>query len=433
MTRLAGLILLAGFFLLPDGRSEEQEPGGPPGDARIPRISGEVLDALTGRPIAGIDVTLRVAFRETPGTLMPEAEPHRRYENSRTSPHGRFEFNAAVVSGAGHFTPIYWLSANRTFWSPAWMKKAFGRDLDSDPYTDDVSYDVIQDPLFIIKFNAAYLRAGPRVNNRAYFPMAAWFGEPCSQTWNANCLQFPFTENVRIPLIPVLDNPDDCRRIADYALAEQCRQLNAYRSAFRRVETIAEVRADRELCREVDHGPGSEACLKFLPVYIGNRLGYDRPPVRMREEIDPIEKVVILKPVAGMSVERWGVGELNPYRETVPYAVSYSAVKGPTSADVSVIQLGPEDTAQGYLTYITRIPGSVEHTESVEGNVIVTVDSSWYYRVAWISGNRVVSIDFTHLALSPGMDPALARTAEASPEMRHELIRQYLLKYPSSR
>lgn len=64
----------------------------------------------------------------------------------------------------------------------------------------------------------------------------------------------------RIPLIPTLDNPAEYKKTRDEGLRERCRQLNTYRSIFRR--------PDEALCRQVDHGPATKTCLPLLQMYI---------------------------------------------------------------------------------------------------------------------------------------------------------------------
>jgi hypothetical protein len=207
-----------------------------------------------------------------------------------------------------------------------------GEEITSDLSPEDLSWDITRDPLFKRKVTSGLQGrvSGPRVNNKAYFPIGVQFVHPCQQAWNANCLHFDDTQNLRMPLIPALENLEECRRIADAAVAEQCRQLNTYRAAFRRVETIAQVRADKELCRKVDQGPGTNACLESLALYIQNPEGFEnRLPLQMETEIDPIEKALILRPIAGMSVQSPMLSTLNPFRETAHYHVCYRMAKEP--------------------------------------------------------------------------------------------------------
>ena len=80
-------------LLVVSGRSLAQPlPDGWPIGTRIPVISGRVVDAITGRPIPGLDVTLRASSRS--GTFFGSGENVLRYENSRTSTQGAFRFRA---------------------------------------------------------------------------------------------------------------------------------------------------------------------------------------------------------------------------------------------------------------------------------------------------------------------------------------------------
>jgi hypothetical protein len=247
------LIALASLLALPARLWAQPLPDGWPLGARIPAISGQVVDAITGKPIAGLDVTLRALSARGSGLDVL------RYENSRTSLGGRFSFRTSLESKAGRPpTSIkgYWLSVNLTFWSIAWMNT-------QSPYSDH-KVDILGDPLFQAKATRhfEFTINGPRVNTKLYFPMAVQFRRRCIQTWNANCISFDETQNVPIPLIPTLDNPADCKKIKNEGLSEQCRQLNTYRSAFHHL--------DEALCRQVDQGQASKTCLELLHAYIAH-------------------------------------------------------------------------------------------------------------------------------------------------------------------
>ena len=292
-----------------------------------------------------------------------------------------------------------------------------------------MSWDVMVDPLFNKKItsNIDMRMQGSRVNNKAYFPMAVQFRQPCRQSWNANCLSFSTTQNLRIPLIPVLDDPNECKRIADQALSERCRQLNTYRAAFRRVETITEVRADKELCQHVDRGPGSARCLEHLQGYIANPQLFDNR-LPLQTEIEPIEQVLVLEPMAGMSAGGPG-SKVDPFKERATYSVCYSAlVKLPSgqSACVSVVQFAGEMTAHNWQPGTVTIDGhaAIESIETIAGQSIKTVEFPNFRRVNWPAGNFVIAIIFYRDAVLPAREISLS--------MRRELVRQYLAKYPSS-
>lgn len=407
----------------------QPKPAGWPLGARIPAISGQVVDALTGKPVANIDVTLR-ATAGTPSLGDDSGRSTLRYENSRTSAQGQFNFQTSLEAKlAEPFTSLkgYWLSVNRTFLSIESLKDQtpYG-EVTTDSTPDDLSWDIARDPLFN--------RKDARVNNKAYFPMAVQFVRPCKQMWNANCVSFSDTQNVRVPLIPVLDNPEECGKIADQALGEQCRQLNTYQAAFRHVETIAQVRADKEMCGKVEPGL-TKTCLESLQLYVANPGAFEnRLPLRM--EVDPIEKVLILKPIAGMFVIRSGLGHLDPFRETATYGACYSVdTKWQTDAACVTVSLVVSEEDRRTSSRIGAEDGytkGAERIEVVDGKTVTTLDLPKTYTSVWSSGPRVVRVIFYKAAFMSGLGEERARAATASLQARHELIRQYLLKYPSS-
>ena len=439
MLRPIELLFLIASLAIPEALSAQPKPSGWPLGARIPAISGQVVDAITDKPVANVDVTLRATA--VTGSFFGSGKTSLRYENNRTLAEGRFSFPTSLEPEAANpLTAIKgcWLTINRTFWSIESMKTDHPYDeITSDTTADDLSWDITGDPLFNRKVTRAfaYHMAGPRVNNKAYFPMAVQFSHPCQQLWNANCIYFDHTQNLRVPLIPVLANPEACATISDEAIAEQCRQLNTYRAAFRQVETIAQVRADKELCRKVDQGPGTKMCLESLAAYIQSPDRFEnRLPLQMETEIDPIEKVLILRPIAGMLVNRTTLSSLNPFRETACYSACYRTAAEPLAETscVSVWWVPPEEVSRYASTVGPALTEGAKRVEVVEGNRIIMRDLANAYIAVWPSGTKVVEVTFYRATSHAGLGERRARAAEASPEMRRELLRQYLLKYPSS-
>jgi hypothetical protein len=85
---------------------------------RIPAISGQVVDAITGKPVANVDVTLRATALTA--SLFDGGRSSLRYENDRTSADGRFSFRSSLETKL--MQPLtsmegYWLTVNKTFWS----------------------------------------------------------------------------------------------------------------------------------------------------------------------------------------------------------------------------------------------------------------------------------------------------------------------------
>jgi hypothetical protein len=293
------------------------------------------VDAITDKPLANLDVTLRALAAS--GAFFGTGEKLLRYENDPTSATGHFHFGTSLEKYAAlPLTTIkgYWLSVNRSFWSTAWMDAQDpGSHYESDPTPEDMGWDVMRDPLFRAKTTGTIQvhSNGPRVNTTKYFPMAVKFRRPCRQDWNANCLSFEETQNVRIPLIPVLDNPADCKEIHDPARSEQCRHS----------------------------------------ILTGQPSSMPTPLPKCGR--------------AKNSAVRW-------------------------------------ITAAAPMPVSIRCPSTSQTARVIDGNTIQIVDDPYQalYVGLWVSGDKAVAVAFEGDA------------AGISSAMRDELIRQYLLKYPSS-
>jgi len=92
----------------------------------------------------------------------------------------------------------------------------------------------------------------------------------CDRVWDAACVFKTFQLGVYLPLFPVLNNVEDCKKIEGSSLREQCRQLNTYRAAFAHVDTYESAQRGKAFCAQVDHGIISAECLRQLPVYMAN-------------------------------------------------------------------------------------------------------------------------------------------------------------------
>src|SRR5215471_15187591 len=129
----------------------------------IPAINGRVVDAITGNPVSGIDVTLR-AFASGNHDLL-------HYENSRTSPRGEFGFRSSHLEEFDmRSVGTYWLSVNMKYLSHEWMKLHWDRNGGPiDPDSDDLSSNFAMDPLFnrkVTQFGpASWTLPGSRVNS----------------------------------------------------------------------------------------------------------------------------------------------------------------------------------------------------------------------------------------------------------------------------
>jgi hypothetical protein len=383
---------------------------------KTPPISGIVVDAFTGKPIASVDVVLRASV----GGASRGADS----EKSVTSPNGRFEFPARLESqAAGFFAGIteLSLSVNRVLVSAVQMQAP-----------SDVTLLAQHGTIFDVN-SPMNLQSLGRLSNRSYFPVSVQFLRDCNVEWAATCISASPAARVRIPLIPVLNDPAGCDRLRDPQNRERCRQLNTYRAAFLHLETIAQVRQDKKLCEGVDQGSVSQRCLEHLHRDVQLRAppqGSVTPPA----DIDPTSKVLILTPVAGLVAGSRSLGYADLFEETATYGARYSSATERWGVDpilATVDVLGTEPTRKDIISRLASdggfLPGT-EKEENVDGNRVTTLERGTVSSVAWISGRRVVGLQFNRYGGFPQQDRAVAAAAQGWPE----LIRAYLRKYPSS-
>jgi hypothetical protein len=430
------LALLTMFLAAARGLPGQVQVAGHPARPVIPVISGTVIDAITGKPVAAVDVTLRAESGD---------RKQLRYENCRASPQGQFRFPSSVEPrAAGLFAGIGEIAftVNIPFVSLARIRAFPGNDWVESDWGSDASLNLLSDPLFTAKSTSVHNLElkGPRVNNQGYFPMAVQFLKACKQLWDANCIGMETTRDVRVPLIPVLDDPAGCNEIADRHLIEDCRQLQTYRAAFRHVETMAQVRIGKELCDSLDHGRVSESCRDNLHGYVVNAKNYEgRPPPQM--EIAPVEEALILTPIAGMPVTVHGLTFIDPFAETALYFANYRRETGLPLVDavhVTVEFIGNADERQRrWVDLLQAPPGLAKEagrSGMFDGSPMYMWERERTSDVAWTSGDKIVTVVFNRASAYTrgGFSGDAARLTAATPELRRELIRSYLRKYPVS-
>ena len=258
----------------------------------IPAISGTVVDALTGKPIAGVDVTLRATLLA--GSFGDNGPEPLRRESRTTSASGEFYFpEQAEPKASGLLVSISEVS----------LSVNGGGGL--SPFPGDKSRFV-------------QLRVG------AYFPMSVQFLRDCDYEWTATCMSVSPMARVRIALIPVLDDPVQCGKIHDPEIQESCRQLNSYRAAFLHLDTIAQLRAAKRLCESVDQGRLSQSCLDQLHTS-ARRTAAPQGTLTTPPEMDAPDKILIVTPVAGLIAGSPALVALDAFDETAAYQASYSS------------------------------------------------------------------------------------------------------------
>lgn len=216
----------------------------------IPPVGARVVDAMTGEPIGGVSVTLEI-HRFGGGTDVI---------HSATSGHQGWFFLDGWFQWSGEFfkhVESSWLAVNEGYGDSG--RPGNGVRIDVSPKSDQ----------------------GVAGTNAQYFPVAVTFQRRvCKGAWMATCVRKDFPWGITIPLIPVLEDVNACKKIRDSELAENCRQLNTYRDAFLEMgPTDEQWKRAQELCIAVDQGgPVARGCLYRLPHYSATELVQrDRP------------------------------------------------------------------------------------------------------------------------------------------------------------
>ncbi len=166
----------------------------------VPRISGTVVDAVTGRPIPGMDVCL-VARAKWTSVYVD------RSEMTQSDASGRFSFapsRQGGVSAAGYEIGIADPAAR--------VDLSCGKYLDEAPYLSQQELPSRDD------------------GKHFYFPIVAAQGLPTPlddlATYGWITEKFPDPGNIRIALIPLMQKASECAVIRDQTNASFCRYLN---------------------------------------------------------------------------------------------------------------------------------------------------------------------------------------------------------------
>jgi hypothetical protein len=434
-SRRAHCVVIPIFILIAisAGHSAQNAPDRPAESQtgqKIPAISGVVVDAITGKPVAGVDVILHASLTGGDGTL--------HNANSTTSASGGFEFPPAsapgtldVLSAISELS----ISVNHAFVSPNQIRTLYpGQRMNTDGGSDVsllIQIKVAHDDDHSLPKPASQ-RFLERFSNRSYFPMSVQFLSDCHAVWNATCVSLSPYESLRLLLIPMLDNPAQCKGVRDAETREKCRQLNTYRAAFLHRDTIAEVRQDKRLCEEVDHGRISADCLERLHIAAGRRAT-PQASLALPPKMESIEKALILKPVVGLAPASPRVVSFDPFEEETIYMATYGLQQDRFGSNLFSVIVDSASTTRSSKDLAARtggVPPGSQKLEVIDGNRVTTVEHDAKSLVAWNSGMRVVTLEFNHYTV-PGAT-RLNRAVDAASASWPALIRAYLKKYPSS-
>jgi hypothetical protein len=370
---------------------------GPPAVPANQTISGTVVDAVTGKPVAGVNLILSMEYDGEP--------PYMRSRSVRASASGRFAFPPARATAVEDFSG--------TARGPVIVANI--PPIDPKNGILDVSRVLIREPQMASRSKPQ----APKLDNPAYFPMAVRLDADCSQTFNATCLSSEVTDDVRIPLIPIMDGPAGCAAITNRDVREKCRRLQTYRMAFANFDSIARIRAAKQACRDIDHARDSLMCIEDLWSLLVNAKS-EGIVVKAHMEGPPAEDVLIVNGIADTLAKVRIVDESALY-ESIRYLAEYRKPEQRSSSRIAfaeVMMLGEPHAAaraaeqtlksgQGRPILFDGSPLVLSGGQNVHENV---------YSVSWTSNDKFITV-----GLHDDTPP---------PHVLTDLIRAYLRKYP---
>jgi len=260
----------------------------------VPPIAGRVTDAVTGAPIAGVQVALEVERYEA--STHVDAHPV-----AVTGDSGRFwlgPFVAWAIMGIGDS----WVIVNH---AP-----------DSSDAFSPAETEVLYHPLT--------RRTGGPVSPASYFPVTLSFTGRCDPTtyWEPTCINTRWWSFRSIPLVPMLDDVEGCTKIGDSTLPARCRELNLYRSAFLRVGPFDDAQRAGRLCDQVTDRRVSQTCRTQVASYAADRQHSDQTSWLTNAE--PRLRVLFARTIAGTAMQRASCDPSDHFRGHLQCKAEYS-------------------------------------------------------------------------------------------------------------
>jgi hypothetical protein len=185
----------------------------------VPPISARVVDAVSGKPLAGMNVCLEATVRNWKEPAPP------RSEETQTDPTGRFSFSSSIIH-----TDLFqnWLGYSVRVTDPRMDIVKVG----IVPHCGtSLTVDFIVATTFM-RAASAELSPLDKVDRPLYFPVAVG-SRPLTGLPRTHAVEreMGFPLGGRIALIPLLGNVDECHSIKDPDLGEYCRALNGSAAA----------------------------------------------------------------------------------------------------------------------------------------------------------------------------------------------------------
>jgi hypothetical protein len=348
-------------------------------------ISAQVVDAITGKPVPGINVCLQVDGKG------PRGREVLRSEMSRTDHAGKFVFRSSVqVLRVLRKWDGYWI---RVLDPSQGMGSRCGADIGQSELNKTEQWPV-------------YL--GPDADGRPrYFPVALWRGDPDPSAfhWGAMRRALGFPLGQRIALIPILQNVNDCQQIHERSLAEDCRQLNTYAAALSlRENQDRESRARAAtLCQDVDHAFFSAWCKGKLAEFAilqtarqsrGDYFLTAGVPERRPDDLFPAFVVGVPR----ISSLMYDDGSRGTGRRA--YSGTYLRQgDAPADVDASIEEFPDLERARQRLgelpgRFADQAPGADREVQFAPGQKIERHRGAQDSGAFWLSNNRVIFIRF---------------------------------------
>jgi hypothetical protein len=206
-------------------------------------VSGRVIDAVTGKPVGGIRMSLQLS-RLVQGDIGTEI-----HSTTNTDELGSFRLPGTI------FWPGFFMSDVREY-----VVKINEGAAPSGQAGASAEVEVMMNP--------KGTRIGVPAGNKAYFPLTLTFDRrQCNRVWAATCNYQKFRWGMTIPLIPALSDPSPCQGISDLTVRENCRQLIIFRSAFIHMDKTRDIASSEQICDDIDHGRFTEICRYQVGIY----------------------------------------------------------------------------------------------------------------------------------------------------------------------
>ena len=228
--------------------------------------------------------------------------------------------------------------------------------------------------------------------------------------WPATWRTIGFPLFVKVPLIPYLRDVGECAAIVDASLQEQCRQLNTYLASLESIaagEDQSHLSHALELCDQLAPEKVAALCeknVKDLSALDAARQAHDAA-VRFARERDsgtnnvPLVSIDELFPevVSGIPRRDWDITENGVGTGRAGYSATYARNSRPKfSASLSVHEFRDEQQAHDGLKelcpdFAKVQPRSASEEQRSQEYILRRTKPQ---AACWVSGNRIVQIEF---------------------------------------